>query len=142
MHITSERYWRKTKTRCSLGDLEPRQSKYDLLRESERKPIKNSTLFRLPSFLTFSQAQSSVCIIMSVLLSGCELDGTVYNVSYSGPDGCQTCTCRVSICILLHLETYRLSPTNLTYLHLLNRGVNKNALPSRVLHWTAHSGRL
>lgn len=79
---------------------------------------------------------------MSVLSSGCELDGTVHNVSQDYLDGCQTCTCKVSIGQMSTLTQVRVSSLNKLICVIANRGVRGSATPSPALHWTAHSWRL
>ena len=85
-----------------------------------------------------------MCTKDFVSSSGCELDGTVHNVSYSTLDGCQTCTCKVSIWhspISTHKASVNpfLSPLCPTFGH---RVVSGSALPCPALQWTAHRRRL
>ena len=82
--------------------------------------------------------------ITSVSSSDCEPDGTVHNVSFS-KDGCQTCTCKVSVSIFIHvgnLNNYSVLHLFTMLSHLIaNREMIRNAFLNTALHWIAHTKR-
>lgn len=56
---------------------------------------------------THTDAEKCMCTQDFVSSSGCELDGTVHNVSHNTVDGCQTCRCKVSIRLTLYTNIYQ-----------------------------------